>query len=69
MSERIYRANCCGCGFSIGDDGLIERHSKGDVHFHNMRQVREAAKNHRWFCAKYTGEFRVTSTWYVEVKK
>jgi hypothetical protein len=63
MSEKIHHARCCGCNLQIDVNGQY----RGVCGFDNMRQVREAAKNHRWFCTNYTGEFRVTAEWYVEV--
>jgi len=66
MSEKIYHVRCCGCNCRIDVDGYVLRGSKNG-NFDNMRQVREVAKNHNWFCANYTGEFHVTANWYVEV--
>jgi hypothetical protein len=66
MSEKIHHARCCGCNLQIDVNGEILR-GDADGDFDNMRQVRGAAKNHRWFCTNYTGEFRVTAEWYVDV--
>lgn len=66
MSDKIHRARCCGCNLPIDVNGQVLR-GDADGDFDNMRQVREAAKNHRWFCTNYTGEFRVTAEWYVDV--
>ena len=66
MNNKIHRTHCCGCNLPIDVNGYVLR-GDADGDFDNMRQVREAAKNHRWFCTNYTGEFRVTATWYVEV--
>ena len=68
MSDKIHHARCCGCGLPIDVNGQVLR-GNADGDFDNMRQVREAAKNHRYFCTKYTGEFRVTAEWYVDVVK
>jgi hypothetical protein len=46
----------------------IRLRGNADGDFFNMSQVREAAKNHRWFCTNYTGGFVVTANWYVEVE-
>jgi len=61
MSE-IHNARCCGCNRRIDVNGQVRR--RGSLDFNNMRQVREAAKNHRWFCTNYTGDFHITATWY-----
>lgn len=66
MTEKIHHARCCGCDLRIDVDGQVLR-GDADGEFHTMRQVREAAKNHRWFCTNYTGGFFVTANWYVEV--
>ena len=63
MSEKIHHVHCCGCNLPVDVNGQI----RGDRDFFNMRQVREAAKNHRWFCTNYTGEFRINAEWYVDV--
>ena len=65
MSEKNHHALCCGCNRPIDVNGQVLRGGDGD--FDNMRQVREAAKNHRWFCTNYTGGFFVTANWYVDV--
>jgi hypothetical protein len=67
MSEKVHFVRCGGCGLPIGEDGLVLRKSKGDGYFYTMRQVREAAKNHRWFCTNYTGDFGVKASWDIEV--
>lgn len=66
MSDKKHDARCCGCGLWINDSGLG---FTGDIdgEFHTMRQVREAAKQHRSFCTNYTGEFQIMAAWYVEV--
>jgi hypothetical protein len=67
MSNKIHQARCCGCGSHIDVNGIRLR-GNADGDFFNMSQVREAAKNHRWFCTNYTGGFVVTANWYVEVE-
>ncbi len=68
MSDKIHHARCCGCNLQINVDGLAFRgDADDDADFDNMRQAREAAKNHRWFCTNYTGEFHITANWYVDV--
>ena len=66
MSEKVHQAVCAGCGCLIDVNGLVLR-GDADGNFHTMPRVREAAKNHRWFCTNYTGEFRISAQWYVEV--
>jgi len=67
MSEKIHHVHCCGCNCRIDVNAYVLRGKQQDGDFDNMRQVREAAKNHRWFCTNYTGEFRITAEWYVDV--
>jgi len=66
MSEKVHHARCRGCGTHIDVNGIRLR-GNADGDFLNMSQVREAAKNHRWFCTNYTGDFEVTATWDIEV--
>lgn len=66
MSDKNHHARCCGCNLRIDVNGQVMR-GDADGEFDNMRQVREAAKNHRWFCTNYTGEFRINAEWYVDV--
>ena len=66
MSEKVHHARCCGCNCRIDVNGQVLR--GGDGEFLNMTQVREAAKNHQWFCTGYTGDFYITAEWRIEVK-
>jgi len=66
MSEKVHHVRCCGCNLQIDVNGKVSRR-EADHDFDNMRQIREAAKNHRWFCTNYKGEFHVTANWYVDV--
>ena len=66
MSEKIHHARCCGCNAQIDVNGVRLR-GDADGDFHTIRQVREAAKNHQWFCTNYTGDFNITATWDIEV--
>jgi len=68
MTDKIHEVRCCGCNLPINVNGELRRDDVESGFFDNMRQIREAAKNHRWFCTNYTGEFHVTANWYVEVK-
>jgi len=68
VSEKVHHVRCCGCDLRIDVNGQVLR-GDADGDFDNMRQVRGAAKNHRWFCTNYTGEFCVTAEWYVDVVK
>jgi hypothetical protein len=66
VSEKVHHARCCGCNAQIDVNGIRLR-GDADGDFFNMSQVREAARKHRWFCTNYTGEFRITAEWYVDV--
>lgn len=65
MSVKEHEVKCCGCRLYIEASGTARRGGSGDSgYFDNMRQVREAAKNHRRFCTNYTGRFHIKAEWF-----
>ena len=66
MKSKCYDARCCGCDLWISNSGLGFA-GDADGEFYTMRQLREAAKQHRRFCTNYTGSFHVTAYGYVDV--
>jgi hypothetical protein len=64
--SKVYDARCCGCDLWIRDSGLGFL-GDADGEFHTLRQIHEAAKQHRRFCDNYTGRFHITAYSYVDV--